>query len=228
MKKVILTAALAIVASLSSFAQGNIIFSGSIHEVGNDTNGTYSASWTTAGNFDVALLFSSSASTALTALSSAPYGGSATNGATYSTSGAWAAVASDLGGTWFQVDGSNSPAGPLVATGGSSGTWAYNQSTFFSAANVTAGTTYSAYELAWNTQGGTLTTLAQAEAAGASIGWSTVFSYTPTSGATTPTTINAGLASYYGVGGISAVPEPMTAALAGLGGLALLGLRRKK
>jgi hypothetical protein len=224
MKKTLVIAVALAITSISSFAQGNINFGGSIREVWNtETNGAPVNKWTSAGSFYVTLLFSTVSPSSVSAVSAT---GSSTNqSVTYLTSSAWTDVASDLSGTWKQVTGTDGTTA-AVASGTTSGTWSYNSSSAWSAANLTAGTTYYMYEVAWDTDGGLYTTLAAAEAAGAYVGWSQVFTYTPTSGSTGATVINAALAGYYGVGGT--VPEPTTMALLGLGGLSLLVIRRRK
>lgn len=84
-----------------------------------------------------------------------------------------------------------------------------------------AGATVYLQVLAWE---GNYSTYAAAVAANAANGMSSVFS--TTIGAT-PTSFPADI-SGVGVVALSSVPEPTTMALAGLGGLSLLFLRRKK
>lgn len=232
MKKLVLIAAVLAITSLGAFAQGNVSIGGGPAGVWNNTTNygagasVASSRWNNSG-FDVSLLFSTSGSSALHTLASS----TATNGTTsYTIAGAWSALSTDLSGSWFYVNGSNSTPS-VVAVGGLTGSFSYNASTSWSANNVSSSQTYSAYEIAWYSGvGGIWNTPALAAANGAWVGWSQVFSYSPTSGATQPTQITPlGLAGYFGVGGSAApVPEPASIALAGLGGLSLLMFRRKK
>ena len=228
MKKSIIAAVALTVVSVSSYAQGNVNFGGSPHEVWTATNvvsGTTVPAAT--GGFDVALVFGSSTSSALSAIAGSSTTNATSSSSLYTTTAAWGDIASDLANGFFLVDGTTTGT-PLVASGGGTGSFSYNGGTAFSASNVNGGTTYDVYEIAWNTDGGLYTTLAEAEAADAYVGWSQIFTYTPTTGNNAATAITAALAGYYGVGGLQATPEPGTMALAGLGSLSLLLFRRKK
>jgi len=219
MKKSIIIAAALAITSVGAFAQGNVQFGGNSKGIWNDYT-TPGSSVLSAG-IDVAMLFFTTSPTALNAISST---GSATNGSTvYTPLAAWTAL--ENGSTAVNGPSSSSPAvGTTIGNGG----FTYNTATAWSASNVTGGTTYFAVEVAWNTDGGTITTLSEAEAAAATdqVGWSSVFNYTPSTGANPAPGWSASITPF-SVGGVT-TPEPGTMALAAIGGASLLMFRRKK
>ena len=223
MKKTIIAALALAITSVSAFSQGNISFGGIGHGIWTTANNNY----TTSQGDDVALLFFTSAPN-LTAIFASAGSGSSTNSASgnagYSVATAWTTL---LNGA-IQLNGVSSSSPAIANITGTQGTFTYNGGVAFSANNVTGGTTYSAIEIAWNPTGGN-TTIALAAANNALVGWSQVFSYTPTTGSVTPTTLSSGLVGSFGVGGtVAPTPEPGTMALAALGGASLLLFRRRK
>jgi len=211
MKKTLLAIAAVAMMTASSFAQGNIVIADGPRGIWDITSGTPvfggALNWS---------LLAGPASTALTVgniMASVP----TNNSTAYSSTTAWSDITGQSG--FFQVDGTNGAAiqGVIGATGGIS----YNAGAAYQAANLTGGTAYTFYIVAYS--GGTY--------GSGTVGWSAAFQYTPATGINTP---NGGVSmagsglSPFGVGAIAASPEPTTIALAGLGGLALLGLRRRK
>jgi hypothetical protein len=217
MKKLLVVAALA-VASVGAFAQGNILISASHSIYG---NGTLAGSQ----NDYVALLFFTTQAAANAAangaLASSATTGSPTSPGSYSTTTAWSSL---LTGE-IEVDGTTAGTPAVFQDTSTTGSGSYNGSTSYTCDNITGGTAYYALMVAW---AGSDTTIAAASADGDLVGWSKVFTYTPSVPPATAPAMSASVGTF-GVGGtVAPVPEPMTAALAGLGGLALLGLRRKK
>jgi len=226
MKKTLIIAGL-VLAGISSFAQGNVNFQGGLNQVKVNTNSTF----VQMSGVNVTLLFSTaSVLPAVDGIAMQNAGSGAlsssfvTNGTTFTAATAWAAILGD--GNYFQVNGTGAQASSAVlAQTAGTGAWVYNASSSYSAANVTAGTTYYAYVVAWI---GSETTLAAAAAAGDALGWSQSFQYTPTSGVTGATS-TSGLEGKFAVyAPIVAAPEPSTMALAALGGASLLLFRRRK
>jgi len=222
MKKSIIIAAALAITSASTFAQGFVSWAGGSKGIWNTyTQGPTTSSLTT--GIDVALLFFTSSPTDFLGQN----GTSTNNGvSSYTTAAAWAAISG--ASSAIVVDGAPSLSStPAVAATTGAGSFIYNSSAAWNSANVTGGTTYFGIEVAWDTQGGTITTLAQAEAAAGFVGWSQVFSYTPTTSSGTATVLGLSKEGNFGVGG-TATPEPGTMALAALGGASLLMFRRKK
>jgi len=217
MKKILILAATLAVTSVSSYAQGFISWAGSVHFLVN--NFTTPGTPTYTSGIDVGLLFYTGSAPAFTSTFSA------TNGAAGVSSTAWASLLQNA----IVVDGAPSLSStPAVIGDAGAGSFSYNAGSAWNALNVTGGQTYTGVEVAWSTAGGTITTLAQAAAANATLGWTAAFSYTPSTTSTSVTALNSTLDGPIGVNGVVATPEPTTIALAGLGGIALLGLRRKK
>jgi len=210
--------------SQASAVSGSVNFGGVTHGIWY-TNGTYTGDQ---NQVAVALLFAPSGTPVGSFPSTASYTNSALN--TYSTATAWGDISNSLTAGYFFINGTNSPAGPAVALiTGATGTFGYNNFTAWFVNAGSASTSYSAYEIAWNTVGGLYLNPTAAAAAGVAVGWSQEFTYTTGLGSTLPTTLAAGNVGYYGVGGVvSAVPEPSTMALAALGGASLLLFRRRQ
>jgi len=210
MKKTLLAIAAVAMVAASSFAQGNILIADSARGVWNTTGTPLFG-----GGLDWTLI-AGPAATAPTVESI--MNGVPTNNATgINASTAWSDITGQ--GGFFQVDGTNGLAvqGVVASNGGI----AYNNAGAYQAANLTGGTTYTFYLVAYT---------AGSYGSGL-VGWSQAFQYTPATGINTPdggdSMVQAGL-NPFGAGPIVASPEPTTIALAGLGGLALLGLRRRK
>ena len=101
----------------------------------------------------------------------------------------------------------------------------YNGGSSFQAL-LQAGGTWQVYAIAWNAAGPAGNNPYLAATDGEAVGWSDVFNYSsPTSTGTAPSSFNAsGMVAF----GVTPVPEPVTFALVGLGGLSLLLFRRRK
>jgi len=230
MKKLIISSVLGIVVAASSaFGQGWAELVTSPHFIWDDT-GTYSGATISNprfdSSFDVAMMYGTG-TPAVAAIAAGNPTNNSTLGATtsyspFSATAAWSDIMNDAN---FAIASSNSVA--WVATGTASGGSSANGGSEFAVAGSTALTTYSVFLIAWNTEGGTLLTPQAASAAGAAVGWSPTFSYQfqaapPTGNAPAQPAFTAFGIGYY------PTPEPTTLALAGLGGISMLFLRRRK
>jgi len=219
MKKTLLIVTVAALTGLSSFGQGYFALSGGARgawDIFTPANGGIPKLGAT---LDVALYYgSSSATPAVESI----LNGSPTNTASVYGANPWTAILNDPNFT--QVVDFNTSTAVTPATA-SNGGWAYTTTGGFSAVPVTgtvAGTTYDMYVIAWDK---TYATPAAAGAAGAAVGWSKMFQYTPVSNIGTPASLAA---SGFTPFGVNAVPEPASFALAGLGMAAMLVSRRRK
>jgi hypothetical protein len=215
MKCIFIAIALVTQAATSSFAQGNILIGANHDSIWNDTTGT-----PVVNNQLYFSLIAGPAATTPSVSSIATFSPTNDNFG-YNPAEAWNDILNQSG--FFFVDGTNN--GPIVGAIGGNGGFAYNDSTGFSSLNLNGGTTNTMYLIAWSTA---YATPALAQAANAAVGWSAPFQYTPSSGPVLPNngiSMNS-LVTPFGVN-IGPVPEPTTVALAGMGGLALFGLRRR-
>jgi len=221
MKKLIISSVLGLAfAASTAFGQGYITFGGStIRDVWDDAS-TTSGPLTDSG-FDATFLWSSGTST-----TSLPYASTPTNGTLpFSYSAAWLDISNSAtaGGSWTVA--TTGGAAVIGQPSNATGTFQYDTLAAFGLDGTSPGEAINLYVVAWDTDGGLYNTLAAAEAGGAPLGWTSVFSYTLNAappGASSPETV---LPEKFGIG---VVPEPATLALAGLGGLSMLFLRRKK
>src|ERR1700733_2200037 len=156
--------------------------------------------------------------------------GVATTGVS-STAGGWSTVSSMLSSGWSIEENYNSGSTPTEADvpdnarGSFKGQLVYNGGVAFRLANNTAGSTCEFVIIGWDNLGGD-STLDQAMTDNVAMGWSGSFNYMTTSpsGSTPETFSESGELPF----GVAPVPEPATLALAGLGGLSILLVRRRK
>jgi len=218
MKKTLIVTLLATATAVGSFAQGYVDFNGFLGNAKNNYT-TPGTAVNQAGLYvELFAVVNGSAQTpgvaTATGVSGAP-----TASSTYTVAAAWNAIMNDA--NFVAV----TPLTPAVtsANGGFSGS-------IQQTSNLGVGT-FTMYEVAWYAgAGGTDNTIALASAAGDYVGWSKAFTYTTTAGTVPPPAAlsSATVGNIFVGGSVVASPEPTTVALAGLGGLALLGLRRRK
>jgi hypothetical protein len=224
MKKIIaITTLVASLAATSGFAQGYFLFTTGKSQVF-DGFTTPGAS-TTAATVDVTFLWAPATTTVSLPLTSTPTTGNSLTTESYTAASAWSAIL----GSGFTAAVNQNTSLAAVQLSAANGGVAYNTSgTFPVTGTVGNGSTaYSVFMVAWNASSGA-TTLAQAAADNASVGWSSVFQYTPAKDAITGVSGFTALSPNFGVFTPLSTPEPGTMALAALGGASLLMLRRKK
>jgi len=221
-KQIAILATILAAGSLSAFGQGYMIFGGSKGFVYDDASGTSTPS---SSEDSVTFLWSATGTSDLLGAGIPTTGGTATGGwadiATMLSSDGWN-VATVSGGSEADVAVNSS----TLAKGGIS----FNGSTAFALADSVGGATIDVIVVGWNNDGGTLNTLEAAEGADSALGWDSEFTYATgvSSGSQFDATMNASGGSAFAVAAVAPVPEPTTLVLAGLGGLSMLGLRRRK
>jgi hypothetical protein len=222
MKKTLLIATVAALTGLSSFGQGYFLLGGAARaswDLFTPANAGVPKLGATA---NIALFWGSASATPLVESSLASGLGSPTNAVSQYLSNPWTAI---LGDGAFQRVVDNNTSLAVQPANGSNGSWAYTTTGGFSAAPVTGtspGTAVHMYVIGWDKA---YSTIAAAAAAGAAVGYSGVFTYTPVDSIGTPPSLSA---SGFVPFGINAVPEPASFALAGLGMAAMLVSRRRK
>jgi len=128
-------------------------------------------------------------------------------------------VATVLGGSEVDVAVNSS----TIAKGG----FSFNGGASFQLAGSTAGETIDLIVVGWYNEDGTINTLEQAAAASDQLGWDSEFTYA--TGATPESPIDVTMDSSGGAPfSLDDVPEPTTLTMAGLGGLSMLFVRRRK
>ena len=122
---------------------------------------------------------------------------------------------------------STAAGGLLKANTLANGSLSYNGGGSFDIQGTLTSTAYTLMLVSWD--GTAFSTFAQALAAKTgSIGWSAPIQVTSGTSAIDNTVVSAPFSQFGTFTPVAAVPEPGTMVLAGLGGLAMLGLRRKK
>lgn len=223
MKKLLILISMSIVlTTVSTFGQAYFSFYGR-PPVWDDT--VFPA--TTDAGFDVVFLLGTVGETPLV---SGIMSGTPTNNLSiyFSNTAAWQDVLTDPN---FTIAGTS--AGGTVTDYVATGNTNRNGGFFFYSSRTapdvpvtgtTVGTTYALVVVAWNTEGGALTTPQEAAAAGAPIGWSPVFDYV--AGPAPPAIPTPGFDPT--AFGIWATPEPTTLTLAGLGAISMIFMRRRE
>jgi len=213
-------AALVAATGMSAFGQGYVIFDTTKGNVYDDftTPGTSVAS---SGTVTATFLWAATGT-------ADPLGAGLATGAT-SAAGGWASIESMLSSGWTIANNAGTSAEADVTTGVANttkGNLAYNGGSNFALTGSVGGTSYEFVVIGWAaTAGGSL---GAAEGNGA-VGWSSAFTYATGAGSlATPDTFSVAGETPFGVAPVGATPEPTSLALAGLGGLSMLFLRRRK
>jgi len=211
MKKALLLCTVCLASCLSSFGQGYFVFanSGSSAVIdGFTAPGTYVKS---PANVMVGILYSTSA-TSLTALGGSPSGSN-----TVSTA-SWSQIMADP--NWHLAQSGGAALTALTRTGLSLGT--FNGGTV-GIDGTSAGQVISLYVVAWRASDGVA-----GFGTSSVLGWSNPISETLGGSSAPGLTLAGSLTGPIGVSPTTAVPEPASFALAGLGAAALMVLRRRK
>ncbi len=222
MKKTLITVALA-VASMASFGQGYFLFTGTPRTAWD----AFSSPGVAKGNstMNVSFLWAANGATPMVSALGASSG---TNNQTSGLGGftpsqlttAWTDILTDPNFTVAVNAGTSSTVvGLTTAAGGNT----YNASGTFGVTGTAPGANYELYMIGWNSL---YATPALAAAGSSAVGWSAPFSYAAVTSIGTPLSMSASGLTAFGVQGV--IPEPTTLALAGLGGLSLLLIRRRK
>jgi hypothetical protein len=211
-KQLIAISLLAGVVSFSALGQGyitfggnkNAVFNGPTATAGLGANGFVSFLWAPLGTVDP---LGAGLSTSATGTGGVSW--STIN--TMTTSGGWT-IGKDVG------QGNAQAVGTVNASGLAIGGFVYNAAAPFQVTGTTGGTSYLFIALAYNGTYGS----------SANLGWSSAFTYPTGASSSDPNgTVNFS-GNLMPAFGVAPIPEPGTIALAGLGGIALLALRRKK
>jgi hypothetical protein len=225
MKKQIILAAIALGLVTSSFGQGYMSFATTGRSWVYDNFSTWGVSQNggTLNNINVAFLIANAGSTSLIGA------GSPTSNTVTLSHSAWASILTDPNFSLGVNMGTGSTAIVGINTASiARGGFGYLAGAGFQVngfGNSTANLPVAVYVIAWNNA---YATPAFAAAAGAAVGWSSVFTYTLQKDTITPAPFfnTSGMAAF----GVSPllIPEPSSIALAGLGGLSLWLFRRRK
>lgn len=219
MKKLVCTIAL-IATAASSFAQGFFTFTGATRGVWDNYTRVNPV---LTNNITVGFLIGSTANTALiSGIQSSVPTNAISPAQTWTVSSAWNAIINDSN---FRF-ATNSTGNALVTqTIAANGSFSYNSAGTFGVNGTAAGNNYRIIVVGWNSA---YATPFAAALAGSAVGWSAAYTYAAVNNIGTPLSQTASGLLPFGVASPAAIPEPGTFALAGLGGLALLALRRKK
>jgi PEP-CTERM motif len=220
MKKLLILISIGIVlTTASTFGQAYFSFGSPPHRVWDDTLDTGP---TIATGFDAVFLWGPMGDTPLV---SGIINGTPTNNTVFINpyAGQWQDILTDPNFT-IASTGTGSTATEYIASANANGSFAYDDAIAVPVTGTTSGTTYALIVVAWNTEGGLYTTPSEAAAAGAPVGWSPVFDYT--AGYPPPSTPPA--LTNPTPFGIYPAPEPTTLTLAGLGGISMILIRRRK
>jgi len=219
-KQIAILATLMVAGSLSAFGQGYVAFSSALAYVIDEYSTPGVGTSANSGGIDATFLWAATTATD-------PLGaGLATTGVTSASSTAWTTVATMLSSDGWTLAQNVAGSSPVEADNSPISTvGALNYGTL-NLGGITGGNVYQLVVIAWYNNGGTIANLSQAEQAG-TIGWSSAFDYT-TAASSTGTLSQFSATGQMPKFGVVTVPEPTTLALAGLGGLSMLFLRRRK
>ena len=221
MKKLALLSTLIVAcASLSAYGQGYFQFTSGKSQAWNGFTGGAAALNT---DVNTAFLWAANGAVPTIAGIAASTPSSLTVGSsTFTAANAWSAILTDPNFT-LAVNNANSQV--AVQRTLANGSISYNGGFAFAVSGSSVDTMYRVYFIGWNGAYATPSLAAAAASVNGYVGWSAPFNYSATAQTATPDTM-VGKTGQFGVGGI--VPEPSTIALAGLGGLAMLLIRRRK